>query len=85
VFSGLDPAKVLNPTEGAHTKSMSTFDADEHLRLRRSLRAAISFVLSLAADKTGPCAQKGSIPQGPGPVSKPEKYWECSAKARPCR
>ena len=24
-------AKVLNSTEDAHTKSMSTFDADEHL------------------------------------------------------
>jgi hypothetical protein len=25
-------AKVLNSSEDAHTKSMSTFDADEHLR-----------------------------------------------------
>jgi hypothetical protein len=30
--SGLlsDVAKVLNSSEDAHTKSMSTFDADEH-------------------------------------------------------
>jgi hypothetical protein len=40
---------------------------------------------SLATDKKGPCAQKGFTPPGPGPVSKPEKYWECQAKARPCR
>jgi len=26
-------AKVLNSTEDAHTKSMSTFEADEHLRM----------------------------------------------------
>ena len=25
-------AKVLNSTEGAHIKNMSTFEADEHLR-----------------------------------------------------
>ena len=38
-----------------------------------------------AIDKTEMCAQKGSIPPGPGPVPKPEKYWECKEKARPCQ
>jgi hypothetical protein len=38
---------------------------------------------SLATDRTAPCSQKGFTPQPP-PVSEPTKYWECSAKARPC-
>jgi hypothetical protein len=38
---------------------------------------------SSATDKTESCAQKGFTPQPP-PVSKPIKYWECQAKARPC-
>jgi len=38
---------------------------------------------SLATDRTATCLQKGSTPQPP-PDDKPTKYWECSAKARPC-
>jgi hypothetical protein len=38
----------------------------------------------LATDKTQACVLKGFIPSPP-PDSKPEKYWECEAKARPCR
>jgi hypothetical protein len=38
---------------------------------------------SFATDRTAPCSQKGFTPQRP-PVSEPTKYWECSAKARPC-
>ena len=41
-------------------------------------------VWSSATDRTESCAQKGFTPQPP-PVSKPIKYWECQAKARPCR
>jgi hypothetical protein len=38
---------------------------------------------SLATDTTAPCAQKGFTPSPP-PDSQPTKYWDCSAKARPC-
>jgi hypothetical protein len=31
-FSAIEAAKVLNSPEDAHLKSMSTFEADEHLQ-----------------------------------------------------